>query len=44
VLHAYQTADRYKSKLKLLHMTWDGGGWPVLDPTDLNRNDSVRLP
>jgi len=44
VLHAYETADRYKSKLKLLEMKWDKVGWPVVDPADLNRYQSKRLP
>jgi arabinan endo-1,5-alpha-L-arabinosidase len=44
VLHAYQTADHYKSKLKVLEIKWDQDGWPAVDPKDLNRYDSVRLP
>lgn len=41
VLHAYETADKYRQKLKVLDMTWDGDGWPVLDQKDLNRYQSV---
>ncbi|WP_370662055.1 arabinan endo-1,5-alpha-L-arabinosidase [Massilia oculi] len=41
VLHAYETADKYRQKLKVLDMTWDAGGWPVLDQKDLNRYQSV---
>ncbi len=41
VLHAYETADKYRQKLKVLEMTWDGDGWPVLDQKDLNRYQSV---
>lgn len=41
VLHAYETADKYRQKLKVLDMTWDGEGWPVLDQKDLNRYQSV---
>lgn len=44
VLHAYESADRYKQKLKVLEMKWDAEGWPVLDQADLNRYQSVRLP
>jgi len=41
VLHAYETFDKYRQKLKVLDMTWDGEGWPVLDQKDLNRYQSV---
>lgn len=41
VLHAYETADKYRQKLKVLDMKWDGEGWPVLDQKDLNRYQSV---
>ena len=41
VLHAYETADKYRQKLKVLDMTWDSEGWPVLDQKDLNRYQSV---
>ena len=41
VLHAYETADKYRQKLKVLDMTWDGDGWPMLDQKDLNRYQSV---
>jgi len=44
VLHAYESADRYKQKLKVLEIQWDGEGWPVVDQADLNRYQSVRLP
>lgn len=43
VLHAYETADHYKSKLKVLEMTWDADGWPSVDPQDLKRYQSVLL-
>ncbi len=43
VLHAYETADKYKQKLKVLEMTWDKDGWPTVDPQDLNRYQSVEL-
>lgn len=44
VLHAYETADKYLQKLKVLEMTWDAQGWPQVDPRDLNRYQSRRLP
>ncbi len=40
VLHAYETADRYLQKLKVLDMKWDKDGWPVVDPSELNRYQS----
>lgn len=40
VLHAYETADRYKQKLKVMEMKWDKDGWPVVDQKDLNRYKS----
>lgn len=44
VLHAYESADRYMQKLKVLEMKWDGEGWPVVDQRELNRYQSVQLP
>lgn len=44
VLHAYETADRYKPKLKVLQIYWDKEGWPVVDPAGLDRYQSVQLP
>jgi arabinan endo-1,5-alpha-L-arabinosidase len=40
VLHAYETADRYLQKLKVLEMKWDKDGWPLVDQQDLNRYQS----
>jgi len=40
VTHAYETADKYKQKLKILEMKWDKDAWPVLDQADLNRYQS----
>ena len=40
VLHAYETADKYLQKLKVLEMKWEGEGWPTIDRQDLNRYDS----
>ena len=37
VLHAYETADKYLQKLKVLEMKWDKNGWPTVDPQDLDR-------
>ena len=37
VLHAYETADHYLQKLKILEMHWDSDLWPVVDTKDLNR-------
>jgi arabinan endo-1,5-alpha-L-arabinosidase len=36
VLHAYETADKYLQKLKILDIKWDQDGWPTVDPHDLN--------
>ncbi|MEG1118501.1 MAG: hypothetical protein RSE46_25925 [Janthinobacterium sp.] len=44
MLHAYETADNYLQKLKILPMTWDKDGWPQVDPRDLNRYHSRELP
>ena len=44
VLHAYESADNYLQKLKIMEMTWDAGGWPVVDQADLNKYRSKQLP
>ncbi|RJG24370.1 arabinan endo-1,5-alpha-L-arabinosidase [Massilia cavernae] len=44
VLHAYETADKYLQKLKVMDMKWDGAGWPVVDAADLDRYNSMQLP
>lgn len=44
VLHAYESADHYKQKLKILEMHWYADGWPTVDPKDLNRYTSELLP
>jgi len=41
VLHAYESADGFKQKLKVLEMRWDKDAWPVLDQKDLNRYQSA---
>jgi arabinan endo-1,5-alpha-L-arabinosidase len=44
VLHAYETADKYRSKLKIMDIKWDKDGWPEVDPKDLNRYVSTQQP
>ncbi|MFB9240926.1 arabinan endo-1,5-alpha-L-arabinosidase [Massilia antarctica] len=44
VMHAYETADNYLQKLKILDMRWDKDGWPAVDPQDLNRYQSRQQP
>lgn len=41
VMHAYETADKYLQKLKILEMKWDGG-WPVADPAGLDAYQSLQ--
>ncbi len=36
VLHAYETADDYLQKLKILDIAWDKDGWPAVDPAALD--------
>lgn len=36
VFHAYESADNYLQKLRILPISWDEG-WPVVDPADLDR-------
>jgi arabinan endo-1,5-alpha-L-arabinosidase len=43
VLHAYETADKYKQKLKVMEMKWDKDGWPTVERKDLNRYQSAEL-
>lgn len=43
VLHAYETADKYKQKLKVMEMKWDKDGWPTVERKDLNRYQSNEL-
>src|SRR5690554_3920984 len=40
VLHAYESADNYLQKIKILEMTWDKQSWPKVDPKDLDRYQS----
>jgi len=43
VLHAYETADGFKQKLKIVDLKWDKDGWPLVDPENLNRYQSKQL-
>ena len=43
VLHAYETADNYLQKIKILEMKWDKNGWPSVDQKDLNRYQSILV-
>ena len=43
VMHAYETADDYKQKLKIMDVKWDKDGWPMVDPLDLDRYQSKQL-
>ena len=43
VLHAYETADHYKQKLKVMDIHLDKDGWPTVDPKDLNKYVSEEL-
>ena len=43
VLHAYESADNYLQKLKILEMKWDQDGWPTVDPDDLDRYQSTQI-
>lgn len=43
VLHAYETADNYLQKIKILAMAWDKDGWPVVNQKDLNRYQSKLI-
>jgi len=37
VFHAYEVADNGRQKLKILEMSWDQDGWPVVDTKELDR-------
>jgi arabinan endo-1,5-alpha-L-arabinosidase len=43
VVHAYETADDYKQKLKIMDISWDKDGWPTVDPQDLDRYQSKQV-
>lgn len=40
VLHAYESADNFLQKIKILEMKWDKQGWPKVEPKDLDRYQS----
>lgn len=42
VLHAYETADKYLQKLKILNIHWDKEGWPLVDEKELDTYKSKR--
>lgn len=42
VLHAYETADKYLQKLKILNIHWDQEGWPMVDEKELDSYQSRR--
>ncbi len=42
VLHAYETADNYLQKLKILNIHWDQEGWPLVDEKELDSFQSRR--
>ncbi|WP_374359628.1 arabinan endo-1,5-alpha-L-arabinosidase [Pseudoduganella danionis] len=37
VMHAYETADDFLQKLKVMEIRWDSAGWPMVDSADLDR-------
>lgn len=43
VLHAYETADNYLQKLKLLEIKWDNAGWPVVNEKELDTYKGYRV-
>lgn len=43
VVHAYEAADNYLQKFKMLEMQWDEDGWPVVDATELDSFVSKRV-
>ena len=40
---AYETADNYLQKLKIMEMKWNADGWPSVDQADLNNYRSNQL-
>lgn len=42
VLHAYETADKYLQKLKILNIKWDKEQWPLVDANELDSYVSRR--
>ncbi len=43
VLHAYETADNYLQKLKILNIHWDKEGWPLVNEKELDSYQSNRF-
>ena len=42
VTHAYDAQDRGASKLKVMELSWNAQGWPVLDTSALKDGNSLR--
>lgn len=42
VLHAYETADDYLQKFKMLEMSWDQNGWPTVNSEELDSFKAYR--
>lgn len=43
VIHAYEAANHGRQTLKILRITWDEDGWPVVDPAELDTYRSRLL-
>lgn len=43
VLHAYETADKYLQKLKIMNISWDKEGWPMVNEKELDTYNSKRI-
>ena len=43
VLHAYETADNYLQKLKIMNINWDKEGWPKVNEKELDSYKSKRI-
>lgn len=43
VFHAYDNADKYEPKLKILEMKWDKNNWPTVDSTELKKYQSQLI-
>ena len=43
VLHAYETADHFLQKAKILNISFGADGWPQVDPSELDSYQSVLV-
>ena len=43
VFHAYEAADNDFHRLKIAEIKWDAAGWPVVDPTVLDRYRGILV-